>query len=91
MMPTKLIKSEMGMSTKDIKQEGGGGHPLHPKDHSVPSGQSMGPYSSMFQRHSMGVPPSHSQQQQAHMAAAAREEDLRRFVISFISLFNTLH
>lgn len=82
MMPTKLIKSEMGMSTKDIKQEVGGGHPMHPKEHSVPSGQSMGPYSSMFQRHSMGVPQSHSQQQQqAHMAAAAREEDLRRFLL----------
>lgn len=79
MMPTKMIKSEMGMTTKEIKQEGG--HPIHPKDHSIPSGQSMGPYSSMFQRHNMGVPSSHTQQQQqqqAHMAAAAREEDLRR-------------
>ena len=68
MIPTKIIKNEMPMSNKDIKQENSSNsHQLHSKDLS----QSMGPYSNMFQRQGIGVPPP----QQQHIT---REEDLRR-------------
>lgn len=63
-VPAKMVKTEPG--TKDVKQP----QPLppphegHPKDLNA---SPMGPYSNMFQRQPLNVPPSHM-----------REEEIRR-------------